>query len=356
MKAYPDIQLDFKLAPKTEADVYLNDGVQPLEIEQTGPFVRNEQGEIVCVQGKQALISSDEGRSWQSVPLFSVDGFEAHDSHSLCVTESGVLVLGFLNVAKRHFNWHRKANKPTKNTGVSLWSMRSFDGGYSWEEPVWVQGGYAAVTTTLIQLKSGELLMSAQNLDYDAARHYSLTFQSTDEGQSWQASNKLDIGGRGHHGGCFEGTLTELQDGRIWFLIRTNLDWFWNAYSEDEGRTWTQLSPGMEASSSPGMLCRLQSGRLLLAYNPLTNTKDGLAPRVNGLYSEVAASWYRAELCLIWSDDDGQTWSKPKVLAQCDGAWLSYCYLFEARPGEIWLTTMQSHLKISFLEKDLAMP
>lgn len=356
MKAYPDIQLDFKLAPKTEADVYLNDGVQPLEIEQTGPFVRNRQGDLVCIDTRHALISKDEGKSWRPVSLFDSDDFEVQDTQSLCVTESGVIVLGFLNMAKVHFNWHRKTNKPTKNTFLALWTVRSLDGGYSWEAPVCVSEGYCGATTTMIQLDSGELVMAAQNLDYEAGRHYSLTYRSEDEGQTWQASNKLDIGGQGHHGGCYEGSLVELKDGRVWYLIRTNLDWFWNVYSEDKGRTWTQLTPGMEASSSPGMLCRLQSGRLLLAYNPLTNTQDGTAPRVAGLFSEVAASWYRAELCLIWSDDDGQTWSKPKVLAQCDGAWLSYCYLFEARPGEIWLTTMQSHLKISFLEKDLARP
>ncbi len=353
MKAYPDIQLDFKRAPKTETSVYLNDSVQPLGIEQTGPFVRNEQGEIVCIKATQALISKDDGQSWDSAPLFSSDGFEAHDSHSLCVTELGVIVLGFLNLADYHFNWRRKANKPTQNTQIVLWSVRSLDGGYTWEAPVLVSKGYCGATTTMVQLGSGELVMAAQNLDYETGRHYSLTYRSEDEGQTWQASNKLDIGGQGHHAGCFEGSLVELKDGRVWYLIRTNLDWFWNAYSEDKGRTWTQLSPGLEASSSPGMLCRLQSGRLLLAYNPLTNTQDGTAPRVAGLFSEVAASWYRAELCLIWSDDDGQTWSKPKVLAQCDGAWLSYCYLFEARPGQIWLTTMQSHLKVRFLEKDL---
>lgn len=354
MQAYPDIQLNFKLAPETEATVYLDELVQPLDVEHIGPFVRNAQGEMVCVDGQQAFISSDEGQSWQTVSLFdTVDAHDVQDTHSLCVTESGAIVLGFLDMAQFHFNWHRKANKPTKNTFLALWTMRSLDGGYTWEAPVCVAKGYAGATTTLIQLESGELLMAAQNLDYQEARHYSLTYRSEDDGQTWQASNKIDIGGRGHHGGCFEGTLVELRDGRVWYLIRTNLDWFWNAYSDDKGRTWTQLSPGLAASSSPGMLCRLQSGRLLLAYNPLTNTQDGTAPRMAGLYSEVAASWYRAELCLIWSDDDGQTWSNPKVLAQCDNAWLSYCYLFEARPGEIWLTTMQSHLKIRFSEKDL---
>lgn len=352
MKAYPDIQLDFKLAPKTDSTVHLAETIEPLEIEQTGPFVRNQAGEIVCVDKKHAFISKDEGKSWQTVPLFSNEEFEVQETHSLCVTESGVIVLGFLNMAKVHFNWHRKANKPTKNTFLALWTVRSLDGGQTWEAPICVQKGYCGATTTMIQLSSGELVMAAQDLDYDAGRHYSLTYLSEDEGQTWQVSNKIDIGGQGHHGGCYEGTLVELKDGRVWYLIRTNLDWFWNGYSDDKGLTWTHLEPGMTASSSPGMLCRLQSGRLMLAYNQLTKEGETTAPRIAGLFSEVAASWQREELSIRFSDDDGQSWTEPKVIASCEGAWLSYCSLFEVKAGEIWLTTMQSQLKLKLKEKD----
>ncbi|MDX1796748.1 MAG: sialidase family protein, partial [Hydrogenovibrio sp.] len=266
---YQEIELDFKLAPKTEYAVYLHRQVKPLKIDITGPYVRNATGEIVAVDEQNAWISKDEGKTWKQTPLFAEDKWSVQDTHALCMTKEGVLVLSFLNMADVHFNWIAKTNKPTKNSRLHLWTVRSLDGGHTWEPPVLVQTGYCGATTTMIQLSSGELLMSAQNLDYDNGRHYSLTYRSKDQGQSWQASNYLDIGGQGHHGGCYEGTLVELTDGRVWYCIRTNLDFFWNAYSDDQGLTWLTVAPGMEASSSPAMLKRLQSGRILMVYNQL---------------------------------------------------------------------------------------
>lgn len=352
MQAYPEIQLDFKLAPKTEETVYLNKKAEPLNIKQTGPFVRNNQGELLCVDGRKVYLSQDNGETWQTRPLFESTDFDVQDTHSLCVTESGTIVLGFLNMAEVHFNWVNKTNKPTKNTFLALWTVRSLDGGYTWEAPKYVQKGYCGATTTMIQLKSGELVMAAQNLNYAQGRHYSLTYQSKDDGESWQASNFIDIGGQGHHDGCYEGTLVQLNDGRVWYLIRTNLDWFWSAFSEDNGLTWTQLNKSVEASSSPGMFCRLKSGRLMLAYNQLYKQGETKARRISGQFSKAAASWQREELSVRFSDDEGESWSEPEVIASCAGAWLSYCYLFEVEPGKIWLTTMQSHLKLVLNEQD----
>lgn len=353
MKAYPNIKLDFSLAPRTEETVYLHDDVSALDISTTGPFVRNPQGELVCVDGNTVFISQDEGKSWLEKPLFaSPEAFDVQDTHSLCVTENGTLVLGFLNMAKLHFNWVKRTNKPTKNTFLHLWTVRSEDGGHTWQEPSLVQKGYCGATTTMISLSTGELVMAAQDLDYANGRHFSLSYVSDDDGRSWQASNHLDIGGQGHHGGCYEGTLMELQEGRVWYLIRTNLDWFWSAYSDNQGRTWTEIKQDMPASSSPGMLLRLQSGRLMLAYNQVYKQGENEVRRVAGQFSEVAASWQREELSVRFSDDDGQSWTDPVVVASCKGAWLSYNYLFEIEPGKIWWTTMQSRLKIELNEND----
>ena len=278
----------------------------------------------------------------------------------MCVLQNGLIVLAFPDSSQFHFNWRKKTNKPIKNSQLFLWVTRSHDGGHSWEEPILVSKGYVAATTTLIELADGALLMSAQNMDYDNARHYGLTCRSEDQGVTWQPSNRLDIGGRGHHGGCYEGTLVELQNQRIWFLIRTNKNWFWHAYSENDGTSWESLEPGeMDCSSSPGKLLRLASGRLLLAYNPLypqaiKENEKARFKRVAGQFSEVAASWFREESVIRFSEDDGAHWSEPTVIARCEKAWLAYCYcyLFESQPGEIWLTTMQTGLKLKLYEKD----
>ncbi|BBP46080.1 hypothetical protein THMIRHAS_14530 [Thiosulfatimonas sediminis] len=343
---YPDIQLDFRAAPKTEAPVYLAQGVTPLAQAHQGAFIRNAQNQLLYVSDQHAYLSSDEGETWQAFSLFTqAQKLAVTNSHSLLCTHSGVVLLSFVNTGDYHFNWRKKTNKPTKSCRLFHYVLRSLDGGKTWQEPILIQTGYAAVASTLIQLKSGTIVLSAQNLDYLAARHYSLSFRSLDEGVNWQASNKLDIGGRGHHGGCYEGALIELRD-CVWFCIRTNLDYFWHAYSYDDGQTWTKLAPGIAASSSPAMLTRLQSGRIMLLYNTVYPQGKTEFARRGGQFSEVAASWQREELAASFSEDDGLSWSAPVVLAQCKGAWLAYPYAFEVSAGKIWVTTLQSKLRI----------
>lgn len=353
MIAYPNIQLDFKLAPKTNANVYLHNKVEPLELKVTGPFVRNQYGMILSVSDSLVYLSKDEGETWQKKTLFSSSDWLVQDTHALCCTKKGTIVLSFLNMAGAHFNWLKKTNLPTKNTRLDLCVVRSFDGGLSWQEPQIVQTGYCGATTTIIQLETGEIIMAAQNLDYQNGRHYSLTYRSIDGGCTWQASNHLDIGGQGHHAGCYEGTLSALADGTIWYCIRTNQDFFWHAYSYDKGISWTRVEPGIKASSSPAMLTRLQSGRIMMVYNQLNYATGEETSRVAGQFSEVAASWQREELSVSFSEDEAKTWSQPVVIASCKNAWLAYPYVFEQKPGCIWLTTMQSQLRMKFNELDL---
>lgn len=356
-KTHPEIHLNFRLTPKTSAPVRLLNTVLPLNQPVLGPFVYNASNQLVAIHNNQAYLSDNLGQTWQACPIFKTDNFYIGDSRSLICLTSGVLILSFANVGDMHFNWRAKTNAPTKNCALAHYIVRSFDGGVTWQAPQKIQAGYAAATSTLIQLKTGEVVVSAQNLDYDNARHFALSLVSHDEGQTWQASNRLDIGGRGHHGGCYEGTLIELKDGRLWYCIRTNQDWFWNAYSYDGGVTWSEIKPGLLASSSPAMLTRLKSGRISLVYNPLypqglTAEEQAQYPRRAGQFSEVAASWMREELAIRFSDDEGRSWSEPVVIAQCSGAWLAYPMVFEVEPGRLWISTLQSELKVELFEHD----
>ena len=55
------------------------------------------------------------------------------------------------------------------------------------------------------------------------------------------------------------------------------------------------------------------------------------------------------------SEDDGRTWSRPVVVAKTlkPRLQLSYPYLFEPNPGEIWLSFPFSTLRFSLREKTL---
>ena len=158
-------------------------------------------------------------------------------------------------------------------------AVRSPDGGKTWGDKCLLLDGYNANFLGFIRLKSGRLVASAEHLMSQPGRWVVCSFVSDDSGQTWCRSNYIDLGGHGHHDGATEPTLAELSDGRVLMLIRTNLDRFWQALSEDGGRYWRTIQPTtLDASSSPGHLVRLQSGRLLFIWNRL-NPESGPAPR-----------------------------------------------------------------------------
>jgi hypothetical protein len=72
----------------------------------------------------------------------------------------------------------------------------------------------------------------------------------------------------------------------------------------------------------------------------------------------------REELSVAFSGNDGITWSVPQIVAMSrtpagerEGKfWISYPYLFEATPGEIWLSTMQGDLRAKVREAVFASP
>ncbi len=189
---------------------------------------------------------------------------------------------------------------------------------------------------------------SVPHLVSNPGRWVTCSLFSDDEGATWARSNLIDLGGHGHHDGACEPAMVELSDGRLLMLIRTNLGRFWQAFSEDHGRT---IHPSaIEASSAPGMLVKLSSGRLLLAWNRVAPANGGkpfgtASKRNDGQHTEFPASWFREELSLAISDDDAGSWSRPEVLARQPGE-LCYPYIFERCPGEIWITAGFSWLGI----------
>jgi sialidase-1 len=160
-----------------------------------------------------------------------------------------------------------------------------------------------------------------------------------------------------------EPTVAELSDGRLMMLIRTGLDRFWSAYSEDQGRYWRVIQPtNIDASSAPAWLQRLQSGRLVLVWNRLNPEGKTLPKPVSGGQAfEFPALWHREELSIAFSNDDAKTWTTPVVIAREPGAQLAYPYVFEKAPGELWVFTHYTfnvqgksapHLAVRISEKD----
>lgn len=344
--------------------LWLNELVRPLPTDQLGPFVRLTNGDILAIDKSSRYVSSDEGQTWSAPePLFAAGTkIQVSNERALFRTRKGVIIAAFMNLAERNWTWSNELGD-APGARLPTYVMRSLDEGRTWQDIQKLHDDWSGAVRDMIETESGRIVFTAMKMQHSPGRHAVLTYSSTDDGKTWVGSNLIDLGGAGHHGGVTEPTVTQLRDGRLWMLIRTNWGEFWSAYSHDDGRFWRVIKPsGIPASSAPGMLRRLRSGRLMLIWNrpyPDGQTEWPLSGGDN-LWSATPVSNHREEISITFSDDDGATWSRPIVLAhrhesagRGSARWLAYPYVFEASPGRIWLTTMQGGLRVKFKESDL---
>ena len=332
------------LAEAGKAGRWLHACCKPISITKTGPFVVLEDGGLMTVDKNVLAASKDDGKTWTPIskPIHSGlrMGASGHPGQFV-QTKRGTIVIVFLDFDGYKFSWDNAKGEPKPDCKLEMWCIRSTDGGKTWVDRQRLLAGYSADFMGFIQTRAGALVVTVEHLVPDLRRWVSCSFVSADEGKTWKQGNLIDLGGHGHHDGAVEPMVAELSDGRLLMLIRTNLDRLWQAWSTDGGRYWRAIAPSvLDASSSPGWLVRLRSGRLALVWNRL-NPEGKTAPRVNhtGPASEFPASWHREELSFVLSSDDGATWTKPVVIARQPGGRLCYPYMLERRPGEIWITT-----------------
>ncbi|MBM4050302.1 MAG: exo-alpha-sialidase [Planctomycetes bacterium] len=343
----------------TETGRWVDPRCTALPLTKTGPFVMLGDGSLMAVEGHGTVVSTDDGRTW-CAPRAICAGEPTGIPSEACAmlrTRDGGIVLVYMDMATYQWGWDDAKNEPTA-AKLDVWAIRSPDEGKTWTDRQKLLDGYCGCLMDIIETRSGRVVVPVQDLLRNPARHAQYTFASADSGKTWKRSNVIDLGGHGHHDGAIEGTLEELKDGRLLMLLRTNLDRFWEAYSDDQGLSWRVIRPSpLDASSAPGYLKRLASGRLMLAWNRLY--PEGLSPeeqarypRTAGSFSERPASIHREELSIAFSEDEAKTWSKPTVIVR-EKKRLSYPFILERRPGELWVTTrFNTKLGISLKEAD----
>lgn len=348
----------------TDAGTWLPEKVEDLTGLKMGPFVSLDNGDLLTVEDTQCLISSDQGKTWTGYDMFEdPDKFQISNERAIMKTSTGVIILAFMNLReRRNWNWQPEISD-SPGAILPTYAIRSLDGGKTWQDAQKLHQEHAGAVRDMIETRSGNIIFTSMMMRHNPGRHTVLTYTSRDDGRSWERSNIIDLGGVGHHSGVTESTIEQLNDGRIWQLMRTNWGTFWEAFSEDEGITWKDIKPtSIDASSAPGLLKRLESGRLALIWNRLYPSGKDYYPLRGGdrQWSEVRSSNHREELSIAFSEDEGKTWSTPKVIAKSYAiqnqdigkAWISYPYCLEINPGELLITTMQGGLRIKVQEED----
>lgn len=313
---------------------------------QQGPFVTTADGGVLCIDTKNALRSLDEGRTWTTSPLFADPSkFAVSNERALLRTREGVVISAWMNGAERKqppgWHWGESSVKWTDFI-LPTYTSRSTNDGKTWETPLKLSTPWCGCIHSLIQMRSGRIVLVGQEI-IPQWRHATVMWVSDDLGKTWQRGDVLDYGiGKHDHAGSIEGSVIERADGSLYLLLRTESGFLWEATSRD-GLKWT----GLKQSSIPSVTCcpqmaRLSDGRIALLWNapPRHNPQNGTS---------------RAELSLAFSSDETASWSKPVIVAAnyAPAGRVSYPYLYERKPGELWITTMQGGLRTKVRTSDL---
>ena len=163
--------------------------------------------------------------------------------------------------------------------------------------PVWIRNGKRVIS-------------GAHRTDRSGAYVY----YSDDDGRTWKASAQVTVpphrkggfhqGTRWNHGSV-EPTVVELNDGRLWMLMRTSQDRHYQAFSEDGGETWSEATPSpFYGTITMPTLYRMGDGRLLFFWCNTTPLPERAG--TDGVWEDVFTN--RDALHVAISSDDGRTW------------------------------------------------
>ncbi len=245
--------------------------------------------------------SSDNGKNWSDVQsiINYPKGYSASDPSMIVdkITNKIFLFFNFMD----HLN---------EKDIYYLKYISSEDNGKTWSEPVditqqitkdsWKNDFKFITSGRGIQTEEGTLLHCLVNLE--KGTH---VFGSNDHGNSWFLADSPIAPGD-------ESKIVQLSDGTWMVNSRVNnLGYRYSHLSKDFGNTWT--SKAEEDIKDPGcngsIISYEYNGQNLLFLSNINNQKE------------------RRELVLRYSDDEGITWSEPKIIYSGEAAYSSMTIL-----------------------------
>lgn len=139
--------------------------------------------------------------------------------------------------------------------------------------------------------------------------------------------------------GCIQPSILRLKNGRLQVLCRTQNARLATSYSENGGKSWSQVTlTDLPNNNSGTDAVTLRDGRHVLVYNPVATPvgENGGA---------------RSPLCVAISDD-GMTWRNIATLEDDDKGEYSYPAVIESRDGTLhitytWRRTRIKHVQLS---------
>ena len=345
------------LSHVTREGIHLHRNAEEFPAIKPGVFARLRNGDILSYAGRpgKLYVSGDAGQSWTERQIFDTEsGIEANYSGALIEATDGTVILGFQNLAERLWTWDDQL-RDAPGALCPTYAIRSLDGGKTWQDLQKLHDEHTGAIRDVLVTTGGRIVFTSMKMLNNPGRHTVMTYWSDDCGSTWHSSNLIDLGGNGHHDGATEGTIVELNDGRLLLYIRTNWGHFWRALSNDGGERWHPYgpTPDIDSSSAPGILKRLASGRIVLVWNRRfpEGRDDYRLQGGDGIWSATTASNHREELSIAFSEDECESWSAPIVVARKPDGRIAYPYVFDPEPGLLWITAHGGDLRIQLREE-----
>lgn len=201
--------------------------------------------------------------------------------------------------------------------------------GMGWKPPMYLQREWGWMTACKpLNLADGTILLPLYEENGTA-----FVLISPDCGRTWETSNFLTA-----DCGVIQPSLCPLADGSLLMYLRTlekDNGTIWQSRSQDNGRTWSEpLRTHLPNPSSRVDLTRLQSGRLILAFNDSSSA--------------------RTPLTLALSEDEGKTWALRYDIESETHEEFSYPALIQSRDGVIHVAYTYRNTHIAHLALDEA--
>ena len=191
------------------------------------------------------------------------------------------------------------------------WGMvtRSHDGGRAWTPPTRLPDGVLGpIKNKPIQLPNGDLLCPSSV--EDKTQGWRVHFERTpDLGGTWETIGPINDG---REFGAIQPSLLTYSDGRMQAICRSQQGVLAEAWSSDEGQTWSAMQAMSLPNPNSGTdAVTLVDGRQLLVYNHSPHARTPL----NVAVSTDGSAW---QMAFVLEDQTGE-FSYPAVIQTADG-------------------------------------
>lgn len=209
-----------------------------------------------------------------------------------------------------------------------LYVSESRDQGRSWSQPalLFPKRGLMGKTKPILLRNGGAAGRILVPL-YNQIDFYPVVLVA--ERRDWWASSGI-VAETMARGKAIQPALTELPDGKILMLTRTNQGRIWKSVSWNGGLSWSICKPtSLPNPNSAVDLVRTSGDGLLLAYNDSPSN--------------------RYSLSVALSEDSGESWAAAREICRGEGEY-SYPFMIAGKGGRVHLVYTENRYRIKYVE------